>query len=103
MKIQSSTEVATQVNRSTSAETKRTDGKTSGAKLGGDDAGEGAIVNFSQRSKDIQKVQQVLQSQPDVRAEKVKGIKERIEKGTYEIDFEGTADKIVESFLDRTP
>jgi flagellar biosynthesis anti-sigma factor FlgM len=100
MKIHGSTDIATQVNRSSLAETKQPDGKTSGTKLGGDETGEGAIVDFSQRSKDIQKAQQVLQLQSDVRADKVKAIKEKIEKGTYEIDFDGTADKMVKVFFD---
>jgi len=103
MKIHSSTEIATQVNRSKLPETKSPDGKASAVKPGDEGTGEGAIVDFSQRSKDLQQVQQVLQSQPDIRAEKVKAIKERIEKGTYEIDFDGTADKIVKSFFDGMP
>ena len=89
MKIEGSNEITTQVRKSAFTETKQPEDKSSTAKHGSADAEEGAIVDFSERSKDIQRIQQVLQSQPDVRSDKVKAIKEKIEKGTYEIDFEG--------------
>jgi flagellar biosynthesis anti-sigma factor FlgM len=99
MKIHSNAEIAAQVNRSRSAETKRPEGNTSTVKPADEGSGEGAIVEFSQRSKDVQQVYEILQSQPDVRAEKIRAIKERIEKEVYEIDFEGTADNMLKSFF----
>lgn len=100
MKIEGSNEIATHVKKSIFTETKRPEDKASTAKHGSEEAGEGAIVDFSERSKNIQRIQQVLQSQPDVRSDKVKAIKEKIEEGTYEIDFEDTAGKIMNSFFD---
>lgn len=100
MKIEGSNEITTHVRKSVFTETKRPDDKGATAKNGNEEVAEGAIVNFSERSKDIQQIQKILQSQPDVRSDKVKAIKEQIEKGTYEIDFEGTAGKVINSFFD---
>jgi negative regulator of flagellin synthesis FlgM len=99
MKIDSSNEINTHVRKSVFTETKRPDDKTSSTKQGKGAGAEVAIVEFSERSKDIQRIQQVLQSQPDVRSDKVKAIKEKIEKGTYKIDYEETAGKIIHSFF----
>ena len=100
MKIDGSNEINTHVRKSVFTETKRPDDKTSSTKQAKEAGAEDAIVEFSEKSKDIQRIQQILQSQPDVRSDKVKAIKEKIEKGTYEIDFEDTAGKIIRSFFD---
>ena len=100
MKIEGSNEITTQIRKSAFTETKRSDDNLSTAKHHKEEPDEGAIVDFSERSKDIQRIQQVVQSQPDVRSDKVKAIKEKIEKGTYEIDFEKTASKILNAFFD---
>ena len=99
MKIDGSNEITTHVRKSVFTETKRSNDKASSAQQGNEEGAEGAIIEFSERSKDIQRVQQVLQSQPDVRSDKVKAIKEKIEKGTYKIDYEETAGKIIHSFF----
>ncbi len=100
MKIRGSNEIANDVNRQTFTETR---------KVGDGDPGlagspvrekEGAIVSLSQRSKDVQKVQAAIEAEPEIRLDKVRAIKEKIEQGTYEVNFEATADKMIQSLLD---
>lgn len=103
MKVEGSNEIATHVKRSGWAEARQPDNKTSLPK-GLDRAGEqDAIVDFSRRSKDIQSVQRILQSEPDVRPEKVRAIKQKIQQGTYALDPDQMAEKILQSILDETP
>ena len=59
---------------------------------------EDAVVNLSQRSKEIQMARKVIESEPDVRFEEVQAIKKKIENGTYEIDYDKTAEKILKAF-----
>jgi len=64
------------------------------------EAQQDAVVNLSERSKDVRRAEEVIRSEPDVRSEKVQAIKDKIEKGTYEIDFDKTAEKMVKAFFD---
>jgi negative regulator of flagellin synthesis FlgM len=59
-----------------------------------------AIVNLSQASKDLRLANEALASAPDVREDKVTEIRNKIESGTYEIDNQAVADKMVGSFID---
>ena len=61
---------------------------------------EDAIVNLSQRSKEIQMAKKAMESEPDVRSEQVQAIKKKIENGTYEIDYGKTAEKVLKAFSD---
>ncbi|MGD9235697.1 MAG: flagellar biosynthesis anti-sigma factor FlgM [Desulfobacterales bacterium] len=56
-------------------------------------------VALSSAAKDIQEAQRKLQAIPDVREEKVAQLKEQIEKGTYEMDAEKIADKMLKEAL----
>ncbi len=58
-------------------------------------------VDLSTRAKDIQLAKKVLESLPEIREEKVQELKDRIEKGLYNVDGGKVADKMVgESLLD---
>ena len=70
-----------------------------GAENGSD---QDTVVHFSQASKEAQFVKQVISSEPDVRAEKVAELKEKIQTGKYEIDHDAVADKLVDRHLDET-
>jgi flagellar biosynthesis anti-sigma factor FlgM len=59
---------------------------------------EDAVVNLSQRSKEIQMARKAMESEPDVRLEKVRTIKKKIENGTYGIDYNKTAEKMLKTF-----
>lgn len=62
-------------------------------------AGQDTVVHLSQTSKEVQTVNEIISSEPDVREEKVAELKERIESGNYEVDHKAVADKIVDSFI----
>jgi len=63
-------------------------------------ADQDAIVNLSQASKEAQKIEEIIASEPDVREDKVADLKERIESGRYTIDHAKVADKLVDELID---
>lgn len=56
-------------------------------------------VALSNAAKNIQEAQKQLEAIPDVREDKVAELKEQIENGTYEIDAEKIADKMLKDSL----
>jgi len=60
--------------------------------------GEDKVV-LSQKAKEIQKAKMLMASVPDVREEKVKEIRQRIEDGTYKVEGKKIAGKIVKESL----
>jgi negative regulator of flagellin synthesis FlgM len=56
-------------------------------------------VALSNAAKEIQEAQRQLDAIPDVREDKVAQLKEQIENGTYEIDEEQIADKMLKDEL----
>jgi len=63
-------------------------------------ADQDTIVNLSQASKEAQKIEEMIASEPDVREDKVADLKERIESGRYTIDHAKVADKLVNELID---
>ncbi len=59
-----------------------------------------AVCSFSQRSRDVQKAHEAIESEPDVRMGRVRAIRAKIEKGAYEIDYDRTAEKMLKAFTD---
>lgn len=58
-------------------------------------------VEFSARSKEMQKIYEVLRSTPDVRSERIAELKREIEMGRYHVKSEALAEKMLkESLLD---
>lgn len=58
------------------------------------------VVNLSQKSKDVQAAQKAVNAQPDIRAEKVQSIVDKIKDGTYVVDHEKTAEKMMQAFFE---
>jgi negative regulator of flagellin synthesis FlgM len=56
-------------------------------------------VVLSDMAKTVQEAQTQLESIPDVREDKVAELREQIENGTYEIDAEKLADKMLRDSL----
>ena len=56
-------------------------------------------VALSSAAKDIHQAQRKMEAIPDVREDKVAQLKEQIENGTYEIDEEKIADKMLKDAL----
>ena len=56
-------------------------------------------VVLSDTAKKVQEAQKQLETIPDVREDKVAQLKEQIENGTYEMDEEKIADKMMKDAL----
>ena len=56
-------------------------------------------VDLSSGSRDVQKIQDILQETPDIRLEKIQELKKKIEKGEYHVDSLQLADKMLMSLL----
>lgn len=68
----------------------------------GEDSGDVASkdkVVLSPEARQIQKAKELIEDLPDVRKEKVEEIKSRLEAGTYEIDGEKVASKMIAESL----
>ena len=58
-------------------------------------------LEISRTAKDYQVAKQAVANIQDVRTDKVNDIKNRIESGTYNINMEEVADKLVESYFEK--
>lgn len=56
-------------------------------------------VDLSAKAKDFQRIRKILDQTPDVRQEKITEIKKQIENGTYAVDSEKVAAKMVVEHL----
>jgi negative regulator of flagellin synthesis FlgM len=56
-------------------------------------------VELSQKAKDLQEAKKLLNEMPDVREEKVALLKKQIEDGSYRVDGEKVAGKMLEESL----
>lgn len=64
-------------------------------------AAAGEKVSLSSKAKDIQQIRQILDDIPDVREDRVRELKARIESGTYTVHPEKIAEKMAaESLID---
>jgi len=59
-----------------------------------------SIVHLSQASKEVQLAERVIADTPDIRADKVAELRAKIESGTYEIDHDEVAAKMIDSNLE---
>lgn len=57
-------------------------------------------VHISEAGKDFQIAKRALQEVPDVRQEKIAAIKSSMEAGTYEVDSDSLAEKLLEKYKD---
>jgi negative regulator of flagellin synthesis FlgM len=53
-------------------------------------------VSLSQKSKDGLKAREAIGKVSDIRAEKIESIKEKLKAGTYEVEADQIADKLLE-------
>jgi len=58
------------------------------------------VVSLSQASTESRKISDIIESAPDIREEKIAGLKESIESGKYKVDNDLVADKLVKSILE---
>ncbi len=56
-------------------------------------------IALSSKAKDIQKAHEVIRSTPDIRTDKVNAIKQQIADGSYKVDSQAVADKILKQVV----
>ncbi len=100
MKISGNDDIARYVKEMAVDRSQESGGKAPTAGDAASGLDERTVVSLSQRSKDIQTARQVIDSEPDIRLEKVEAIKAKIENGTYEIDHGKTAEKFIDAFFE---
>ena len=72
----------------------------SGPKVGGSAAPE-EKVNLSTKARDIQQLRDAVSQLPDVREDKISELKDQVDTGTYDVNGQKIAEKMVsESLLD---
>ncbi|MDH5298239.1 MAG: flagellar biosynthesis anti-sigma factor FlgM [Desulfobulbaceae bacterium] len=59
----------------------------------------GDRVELSAGSQEVRRMQEILQETPEVRADKVAELKRQIDEGSYEVDPQKVADKMLWSLL----
>lgn len=59
------------------------------------------VVSISSQAKDYQTAMKALKNVPDIRQDKVEGIRDKYEAGKYEVKEEDIADKILKSITDK--
>ena len=55
-------------------------------------------LQLSSAGKDIQTAKQAVKNSPDIRQDLVNSLKEKIDNGTYEVDVDDFAGKLMEKF-----
>lgn len=63
------------------------------------DSPETEKVHLSEKAKEITRIQKILESVPEVREDKVQGVSEQLEKGTYNVKAEEVAEKVLQEHL----
>ncbi len=82
-------------------ESRKNTGRASGERIRAETGGSsGDRVQISASTRDAAAIHKTINQTPDVRADKVSEVKERIESGTYEIDPSKIADKMIASFME---
>ena len=100
MKISGNGDITKYISEATTVrKTQETNKDTVAAEVGSATTKE-TVVNLSQKSRDVQAAQKAIEAQPDVRADKVQTIIEKINNGTYSVDPEKTAEKMMQAFID---
>lgn len=56
-------------------------------------------LEISQVGKDYQVARQIVAQTPDIREDKVREIKQQIDDGTYQVDSQDVAEKLVAKYL----
>ena len=100
MKISGNGDITKYINDATVNKTQETGKNNAAAPDAAPDAKKDTVVNLSQKSRDVQAAQKAVEAQPDIRAEKVQTIADKISNGTYRVDPEKTAEKIMQAFFE---
>lgn len=90
------------INQSSKSDAKKGSAESSSASKSSGPAQGSEQINLSSKGKDVQKAHEVVNSSPDIRAEKaeqIKRLKLEIEKGIYQRDSQEIAEKILRDLI----
>ncbi|MFQ5445223.1 MAG: flagellar biosynthesis anti-sigma factor FlgM [Nitrospinales bacterium] len=90
------------VKQSSKSDAQKTSGDGSSASKSSGATSGTEQINLSSKGKDVQKAHEVVNSSPDIRAEKadqIKRLKFEIEKGLYQRDSQQIAEKILRDLI----
>ncbi|MGQ9689361.1 MAG: flagellar biosynthesis anti-sigma factor FlgM [Desulfobaccales bacterium] len=73
----------------------RTQGQQTLEKPGGDTD----VIHLSPQSRLMQKASEVVYQAPDVRPDKVAALKDSVEQGTYQVDTQKVANKLIAEII----
>lgn len=59
------------------------------------------VVSISFKAEEMRKAVEVAKASPDIRSEKVKVLKEEVERGTYSVRSDKVAEKVIGSVLEK--
>jgi negative regulator of flagellin synthesis FlgM len=85
---------ASKADRAREAAKAKSSGKAEGASVA-----EGASAEISSRGKEMAQAKAVAASAPDAREDRIAELKRRIAAGTYKVDAEKVADRMVDDHL----
>lgn len=68
--------------------------------VGSNQSEQDTIVELSSSLKEARLINEISAAEPDIREEKVAALKEQVDSGTYRVDPEAVADKLVDAFID---
>ncbi|ACL02329.1 flagellar biosynthesis anti-sigma factor FlgM [Desulfatibacillum aliphaticivorans] len=105
MKVTSNNyEISKYLNETATRESQKaaeTDAKSNQTQAAGA-TGQDVVVELSQTSQEVQMAREVIEQQPDMREEKVAALKAQMESGSYEVNPEKIAEKMLRMFMDET-
>lgn len=59
------------------------------------------VISISEQGKDFQSALKAAREAPDIRADKVDDIKQRMQTDTYEVSGKDVADKVIKSIFEK--
>ena len=91
------TDVVSQIRTETKIEVKKA---REAGKVASDNKAESTdTVALSAGSREVQKMRQIIDETPSVRADRVETLRRQIENGEYQVDSRDIADKMLASFM----
>jgi negative regulator of flagellin synthesis FlgM len=74
-------------------------GKTQGQQVQEKTGGESDVIQLSPQSRLMQRASEVIYQAPEVRSEKVAAVQDSVDQGTYEVDSQKVANKLITEMI----
>jgi negative regulator of flagellin synthesis FlgM len=74
-------------------------GKTQGQQVQEKTGGESDVIQLSPQSRLMQRASEVIYQAPEVRSEKVAAVQDSVDQGTYQVDSQKVANKLITEMI----